>query len=183
MQKKTAVAIVPDVETYEWHHAREDFVCNELYGKTPDIRGAIVGTEPGNRVWCVWTRMWYNSDTGASKDNVLHILRLVVENGEYGDFQAATAEGTTSAKGSDIAAATAALLSRAQEEAGKWNMGEVDIWNPSSTTLAAGRALDEKVEVIHREKDSISSLRWYGEGADDAVTHVEWFGNEKYAWC
>lgn len=180
---KTVVAIVPDVEHLQWHHAREDFVCKELYGKTPEIKGAIVGTEPGNRVWCVWTRMWYNSDPKDSKGNTLHILRLVVEDPQYDDYAAASEDKTAAAKGSAVSAAIAALFAAAQVEAHKWNMGEVDIWNPTSTTLAAGRVLDPSVEVTHREKDSIASLRWYGEGSEDPVTDIEWVGNEKYCWC
>lgn len=180
---KTVVAVTPDMESFEWHHAREDFVANELYGKKPEVKGAVVGTEPGKRVWCAWARMWYNSNPKDAKGNSLHILRLVIEDEAYTDHGAASEEGVTAAKESAVAAATAALLAAAQKEAGKWNMGEIDIWNPTSATLAAGRMLDPTVQVIHREKDSISSLRWYGEGTEDVVNDVEWIGNEKYAWC
>lgn len=180
---KTAVAILPDIEHFEWHHAREDFVGSELYGKQPEIKGAIVGTEPGKRVWCTWARMWYNSDPKSAKGNTLHILRLVVEDPEYDDYAAASDERTAAVKESGVASATAALLHAAQEEAEKWNMGEIDIWNPTSATLAAGRILDPSVQVVHREKDSIASLRWYGAGSDDPVKGVEWVGNEKYCWC
>ena len=41
---KTIASIIPDVETFSWHHAREEFVSNELYGKSPEVKGAIVGT-------------------------------------------------------------------------------------------------------------------------------------------
>lgn len=125
---KTAVAIVPDLVTLEWHHAREDFVGIELYGKTPSIKGAIVEAGAGKRVWCIWTRMWYNSDPRQSKDNTLHILRLVVEDEGYTDYEAASEQGVENAKGSGIVAATAALLAAAQAQAKEWNMGEVDIW-------------------------------------------------------
>lgn len=183
LKGKAVVALVPDVETLEWHHAREDFVGKELYGKVPEIKGAIVGTEPGKRVWCIWTRMWYNSDPSDPKDNALHILRLVIEDPEYTDYEAATEEGAAALHGSGVAAATAALLAAAQVEASKWTMGEVDIWNPTSATLAAGRILDPSLQVVHREKDSIASLRWYGEETAVATRQVEWIGNEKYGWC
>ena len=182
---RTAVAVMPDVESLEWHHAREDFVGKELYDKIPEFRGAVVGTEPGTRVWCTWTRMWYNSDPKDAKGNTLHILRLVIEDPGYIDYEAASEKGAVAAKSSVVAAATAALLAAAQDEASRWNMGEIDIWNPTSATLAAGRMLDSSVQITDRQKDSISSLRWYGEGKDCADTRrqVEWLGNEKYAWC
>jgi len=42
--------------------------------------------------------------------------------------------------------------------------------------------LDPTAEVIHREKSSIASLRWIG-GEQGLGDDVEWFWNEKYAWC
>lgn len=126
---KTAVAIVPDTVTLEWHHAREDFVGTELYGKTPEIKGAMVELDnAGKRAWCVWTRMWYNSDPQQSKDNALHILRLAIDDDEHTDYEEASEGGTEQVKGSKIVAAIAALLAAAQTQASEWNMGEVDIW-------------------------------------------------------
>ena len=101
---------MPDAETLSWHHAREEFVANELYGKSPEVKGAIVGTEEGKRVWCVWMRTWYNSDPQKSKGNSLNILRLVVEDPEYTDFNAASDDGVEQAKGSYVTAAIASLL-------------------------------------------------------------------------
>ena len=49
---KTAVALLPDLETIQWQHARENFVGQELHGEVPKIKGAIVGEEKGKRVWC-----------------------------------------------------------------------------------------------------------------------------------
>ncbi|THZ07259.1 hypothetical protein D6C80_05874 [Aureobasidium pullulans] len=177
---KAIASIVPDVETLSWHHAREEFVANELYGKSPEVKGAIVGTEEGKRVWCVWMRTWYNSDLQKSKGNSLNILRLVVEDPEYTDFNAASDDGVEKAKGSYVTAAIASLLAAAQAEANKWYMGSIDIWNPTSATLAAARQLEAATQVTHRENDSIASLRWYGEGS---VQDIEWMDNEKYAWC
>ncbi|KAI5193987.1 hypothetical protein E4T38_09777 [Aureobasidium subglaciale] len=177
---KTIASIVPDVETLSWQHAREEFVANELYGRAPDIKGAIVGTEQGKRVWCVWMRTWYSSDPQRTKDNSLNILRLVVEDAEYTDSSAASDEGVEKAKGTYVTAAIASLLAAAQAEASRWHVGSVDIWNPSSATLAAAKQLNSAAEVTHREKDSIASLRWYGEGS---IETIEWMDNEKYAWC
>ncbi|KAL1303751.1 hypothetical protein AAFC00_007093 [Neodothiora populina] len=176
---KTTVAILPDVVTLEWHHAREGFVGKELYGKAPDIKGAVVELDSGKRVWCIWTRMWYNSDPADPKGNTLHILRLASDDQGLLDSEAKIA----GPKKEEVAAAIAALLAAAQAQASEWNMGEVDIWNPSHLTITAGRMLEETVDVVHREKDSISSLRWYGAGHENPAEEVEWIGNEKYAWC
>ena len=56
---KTCVALVPDVQTLRWHHAREEFVAGELLNRHPEIKGACV-SELGSRVWCYWTRVWTN---------------------------------------------------------------------------------------------------------------------------
>ncbi|KAI4763220.1 hypothetical protein E4T52_05915 [Aureobasidium sp. EXF-3400] len=177
---KTIATIIPDVETFSWHHAREEFVANELYGKSPEVKGAIVGTQEGKRVWCVWMRTWYNSDPQSTKDNTMNILRLVVEDPEYTDSSAASDEGVEKAKGTYVTSAIASLLAAAQADASEWHMGSVDIWNPTSATLAAAQQLDSAAQVVHREKDSVASLRWYGEGS---VDDVQWLDNEKYAWC
>ncbi|KAJ9648110.1 hypothetical protein H2199_001887 [Coniosporium tulheliwenetii] len=171
---KTAVAMIPDIETIRWHHAREEFVANELYGKTPTIKGAIVGNESGKRIWCYWTRVWANSDPQQSKGNVLHVLRLVVEDDAGSEDDLSNTP------------AIAALLAMAQSEAAKWHMAEVETWNPAKTTVAAAQLLEPEAEVVHRDAESIASLMWYGnqpveEGhVGDVVT---WLGNEKYAWC
>lgn len=177
---KTIASIIPDVETFSWHHAREEFVSNELYGKSPEVKGAIVGTEEGKRVWCVWMRTWYNSDPQSTKDNTMNILRLIVEDPEYTDSTAASDEGVEKAKGTYVTAAIASLLAAAQADASEWHMSSVDIWNPTSATLAAAKQLNSAAQVVHREKDSVASLRWYGEGS---VDDVQWLDNEKYAWC
>jgi hypothetical protein len=177
---KTIASIIPDAETFSWHHAREEFVATELYGKSPEVKGAIVGTEVGKRVWCVWMRTWYSSDPQNTKENSMNILRLVVEDPEYTDSTAASEEGVEKAKDTYVTVAIASLLSAAQADASKWHMGSVDIWNPTSATLAAAKQLNPAAQVVHREKDSVTSLRWYGEGS---VDDVEWLDNEKYAWC
>jgi hypothetical protein len=175
---KTTVSIVPDVETLSWHHAREEFVANELYSKSPDVKGAIVGTQQGKRVWCVWYRTWNNNDPQNSKGNTMTLLRLVAEGPET--CNPSSDEHAEAIEDSYTSAATASLLVAAQAEASKWHMGTVDVWNPTSATLAAARILDPAVQLVHRDKDSVASLRWYGEGP---VQHVVWADNEKYAWC
>lgn len=161
----SAVALVPDIDTIRWHHAREEFVGNELYGKFPKIKGAMVGTEKGKRIWCYWTRMYYNAHE--AKGNTLHILRLVVEDEQQ----------------ENVAEAFAALMAMAQKEAQEWQMAEVEAWNPSAATVAAAQKLHPGAKVVERDSESIASLRWYPEHSGNVADSIDWVGNEKYGWC
>jgi hypothetical protein len=182
---KVFVAIIPEITTIRWHHAREDFVACELYGRVPKIKGAIVdGNGPGKRVWCYWTRMWYNENPAASHGNTLHVLRLVVE--EYGalDWERPSTDEEDRMK-CKYAPAIAALLRLAQREAAAWKMEEVEVWNPTVVTVEAVRMLKPKARVVDRESESIASLRWYGEAPQKGgrvTDFVDWIGNEKYGW-
>jgi len=175
------VALVPDVETISWHHAREEFVGQELRGRVPKVKGAIVGTEPGKRVWCYWTRMFYNEDPKCSEGNTLHILRLVVEEQGMFNWEKASA-------GQDMSKyvpAITALFKMAQEQATEWNMAEVEAWNPTEATIQAVRAIYPSAKVVHRDQESIASLMWYGDRPEKGSVgdFVDWLGNEKYGWC
>lgn len=175
-----AVALLPDVETIQWHHAREDFVATELHGKTPKVKGAMVGTEKGKRIWCYWTRMWSNSDPAEDKGNTLHILRLVVE--EAGcDSTSNGVQDASASHGHD--AAVAALMLLAQREAAEWKMEHVEIWSPSPVTVSAAQKLDPAAKVISRDAESIASLQWYPEHKGPVASKIDWVGNEKYGWC
>ena len=178
---KTAVALLPDSETIEWHHAREDFVCMELHGKTPKIKGAIVGTEVGKRVWCYWTRMWYNETPEEAKGNTLHILRLVIE--DAGWEKASTNHADQGPLDHSHGAAITALLVMAQREAAEWNMEHVEIWAPAPAALAAAQKLDPSAKVVDRDVESIASLQWFPEHEGTVADKIDWIGNEKYGWC
>ncbi|KAL6706834.1 hypothetical protein ACN47E_005170 [Coniothyrium glycines] len=197
----TAVALVPDIDTIRWHHARENFVGNELHGKAPKIKGAIVGTEKGKRVWCYWTRMWYNPNPAETKGNTLHILRVVVEegsgqettnghtngyingftNGHTNGHTNGSAKGTSNHHGHD--SAISALLSMAQREAEEWKMEHVEMWTPSPTSLAAAQKLHPDARLVNRDTESIASLQWYPEHDGPVADKIDWVANEKYGWC
>jgi hypothetical protein len=179
--EKPTVALVPDLATISWHHAREEFVANEITGRTPDIKGASVSIDGGGQAWCIWTRVW--SDSSSEHGNTLHILRLVVEGSDGSathDFSPATEHGVASIQSSSAVQAVAALFAAAQKQAAEWDMRTVEFWNPNNVALAAARKLDKNVKVQARERESICSLRWYGkvDGND-----VEWVCNEKFGWC
>lgn len=177
---KTAVALLPDLQTIQWHHAREDFVGHELSGKTPQIRGAIVGSEKGKRVWCYWTRMWYNENPAEAKGNVFHILRLAIEDASW---EGASDSQSGGAVDHSHEAAIEALLAMAQREAEAWNMEHVHMWAPSAAALAAAQKLDPNAKVTHRETDSIASLQWFPKHDGPVADKIDWIANEKYGWC
>jgi hypothetical protein len=162
-----AVAIVPDIQTIRWHHARENFVGKELHGKAPKVKGAMVGSEKGKRIWCYWTRMWYNDNPNEAKGNTLHILRVVMEDERQ----------------QNAADAIAALLAMAQQETQEWKMAEVEAWNPSEAVTAAAQKLYPSAKVIDRDTESIASLRWHPPHTGRVADSIDWVGNEKYVWC
>jgi len=176
----TAVALIPDIETIQWHHAREEFVGSELHGKKPTIKGAMVGAEEGKRVWCYWTRMWYNEDASQRKDNTLHILRLVVEDGAS-SWESSTGRHTNGTPAHHVAA-IAALFQMAQQQAEEWRTEQVEIWNPSSATLAAAQTLDPTAQLVERDTESIACLKWYPKHDGPIAESIDWIGNEKYGW-
>lgn len=198
-----AFALVPDLATISWHHAREDFVAQELFGRTPEVKGAYMrvpaatGQQEG-QAFALWTRMWYNPNVKQTQGNTLHILRLDVK----------AVKNTTA-----HVPAIMALLRAAQQQATGWLMSEVEIWSPEPETLEACRRLLEPRpqdsadidaeqgikrdikdagqygRLVHREKESIACLKWYGDGemntdaATGRVAELEWIANEKFGWC
>lgn len=161
------LAFIPDDATLAWHHAREDFLSTELLGKVPDIKGALVVSESGQSTWCIWSRFFSKS----YKDNVLYILRIVV------DGEAYSSETVDPKRIQQVAD----CLSAAQEQAGIWGMTSVDLWNPSPTILAGCQRLNPDLRIIHRDQESIACLNWYGK--QPGLDKVEWVANEKFAWC
>lgn len=153
----------------------------ELHGKTPKVKGAIAGTEKGKRVWCLWTRMWYNNNPAEAKGNALHILRLVLENGAWEDAAPGLEEGQAEDHSQD--AVIAALMAMAQREAEEWKMEHVEIWNPTSAIVSAAQRLDPSAKVVDRDEESIASLQWFPEHDGPMAEKIDWIGNEKYGWC
>ncbi|MCJ1268282.1 hypothetical protein MMC22_008169 [Lobaria immixta] len=175
------VTLIPDLQTYEWHHAREEFVAEELLGRVPRVKGAIVGMAPGKRVWCVWTRTFGDNEA----ENVLQILRLVIEGeaelrGPNTGFDGKLVDLNGSSREQVLAAAS--VLSMAQHEAAEWAMQQVWLWNPTPWTVRAVRELCPSARIIDRENESITSLRWHGLKPKDGLDLI-WVANERYSWC
>lgn len=161
---KTHVALVPDYETMQWHHLREDFMTSRIFSQSPITRGAIAGS-PGNRVWAVWTRSFYGPVDRVESGNTLHFLRLVVEDEDDVEGNVEKLKG---------------IVKIAQKEAAEWKCIGVEIWNPTPIVKKLVEKLGLDHSEIEREEESIASLMWYGEGTGEDVV---WVGNEKFGWC
>jgi hypothetical protein len=155
------VALAPDCDHFEWHHAREEFICKALNRPFPHIKGAI--HEPTG-ISVVWNRTF----AAEKKEWTLHILHTSIP--------------STGRDSHDSINALAALFVRAQHEAFKSDMAAgVEIWDPSEAVLRAAEVLrkeGDKIQVIERDQDHVCSLRWSG-----AEGKVEWLYKEKYTWC
>lgn len=156
---KVRVALVPSTETMQWHHSREDFVTSKLFDKSPACKGAVSG-EPGSRVWALFTRMYY----GHADDDILYILRLVVEDGMESEENAQRLK---------------AVLEIAKEEARQWNAVRVDMWNPTPVAKSLIAKTGLEFREVARDKESIPSLLDYQGHQEE----IEWVANEKYGWC
>ncbi|KAI4135014.1 MAG: hypothetical protein LQ341_005936 [Variospora aurantia] len=170
------VALIPDVVTMQWHHAREEFLGMKLCKRYPSRKGALAKTTDGRRAWCVWTRTF-----GATpQENLLNILRLVVEGEEA--IGHTSLEAAMNKYDEATETAIAAILEAAQLEASNWGMTSVQVWNPSPLTVTAAKKVEPSSVIVDRDDESLASLRWHGEILP-ASTRVDWIANEKYAWC
>lgn len=181
-QPKLRMALVPDVDHILWHHSKEEFACEKLFGKVPQVKGAVAGRQ-GCRVWVIWTHRYYGSPHCSGSGNTLYILRLVLEgeaavssdSSEYLDLL------NTERRGMQMENLRA-IIRKAQAEAAEWQLSSVVMWDPTSLV----EALIEKSGVPHRkverEDESIASLLWFGDGSGKEDM-IEWVVNEKFAWC
>lgn len=152
------MALIPDIQTCQWHHAREDFAAEDLLSRVPSVKGAIVETTNGKRVWYIWTRTF--GDTQAE-----NVLRLVIEDDTELDTSSARPYvdmTDLNTSGTELVWAAASVLHMAQQEAAKWSMKDVQLWNPTPFSVLAVRQIEQSARVIHREQGNIASLRWHG---------------------
>lgn len=164
---KYRLMIVPDHDHMLWHHRKEEFGCEFLFQRKPEVKGAIFG-QPGKRVWVVWNHRFYELPSEKSSSNTLFILRLVIENESLWESD-------------QLTEALRAVFLAAQAEAARWKLQSVDLWGPSPAVQQLMERTGIQYRHEEREKDEISSLQWYIDGSQEE--EVEWVGNEKYAWC
>ena len=168
--QRTRFAILPDCDHMRWHHSKEEFVCDKLFGKAPEVKGAVVG-QPGCRVWVIWTHRYYEHPDNAS-GNTLYILRLVFED-QTGDTDRQDIDGRVES--------LKVLVQAAQAEAAEWNLHQVVLWDPSPVVAECIAKTGIPHQVETRTEESLGCLQWYGN--EESKDDVHWLYNEKYAWC
>lgn len=75
-----------------------------------------------------------------------------------------------------------AILQAAQDEAARWKLQRVLMWDPSPLALETVKETGIQHRRVERQHEGIASLLWYGEGSGKE-DELEWLGNEKYGWC
>ncbi|CAG5153132.1 uncharacterized protein ALTATR162_LOCUS3047 [Alternaria atra] len=179
---KTRFTILPDLDHMLWHISKETFATEYLFDKVPDVKGAIAGP-PGSQIWALWTHRYYCHPNAESLQNVLYILRLVVEIDET-----STRLSTNAAKrpGHDAwnqqMEYLRAVLQAAQVEAENWKLDVVKLWDPTPLVLDMLAQIGMEYEVQERENDSIASLLWYDTNGGINSEAPLWLNNEHYAW-
>ncbi|KAK1241339.1 hypothetical protein MKX08_001313 [Trichoderma sp. CBMAI-0020] len=164
---KTRVAVIPDIDTLQWHFYRQAFICNTAYGRKPTVHGALY-TSPstGSRVWGLFERNHYGGPNKPEK-NVLSFLRFVVEDGDILD--------------EELSEAVVGIFRAAEKEAKDWECSKVEIWNPLGRVrkIVENATEFESIFVV-RDGKNLASLNWFGEGtAED----LDWVVNERFEWC
>ncbi|PWW79993.1 hypothetical protein C7212DRAFT_163264 [Tuber magnatum] len=104
--------------------------------------------------WIVWTHDFQKAESK------LHILRVAGEPSKE-----------------DVKDLLAAALAEARE----WGLTCVQTWNPKEAVAEVGKELGGR--VVEREADEIPSVMMYESGMGSTVGEVEWFANERFAWC
>ncbi|KAF4316127.1 hypothetical protein BBO99_00007872 [Phytophthora kernoviae] len=88
--------------------------------------------------------------------------------------------------GNDAAVITCALMNAALEEARKFQLKKVAIWNPPPSLLHDDVRRHLEIEFVERGDSLSSAMVFHNGGVDvdgDAKTLLpHWLGNEKYAW-
>ncbi|GFF30226.1 hypothetical protein IFM58399_02514 [Aspergillus lentulus] len=170
----TQLLILPDHDHMLWHHSKEEFVAQRLFGKAPLVKGAMSG-EPGHFVWAIWTHRFYNHPDNSLSENTLYILRFVVEDATLSldTDDDLTYEQVTSVR---------EVLQAARAEAAEWSLHKIKLWNPSHSLERAIQLSGIPFQRKRRTQDSIPCLQWYGEGSGKPCS-LNWLLNEKYGWC
>ncbi|KAL7924320.1 hypothetical protein ACQKWADRAFT_286441 [Trichoderma austrokoningii] len=164
---KTRVAILPDIDTLQWHLYRQAFICDTAYGRKPAVHGALYASpSTGSRVWGIFERNHYGGPNKPEK-NVLSFLRFVVEDSNISDLE--------------LSEAVVGIFRAAEKEARDWECSKVEIWNPLGRVrkIVEDAAEFESIFVV-RDAKNLASLNWFGDGAAE---DLDWVVNERFEWC
>jgi len=130
---KSRMVLVPDLNHMLWHHTKEELACDKLFGRQPQIKGALA-EEAGSRIWAIWTHRFYGDPTSPASGNTLYILRLVVEKEMHASND--TVKGRQQKYDAEQHEKQVdylrAVTQTAQAEAAEWKLSSVNLWDPSS---------------------------------------------------
>ncbi|KAM5368716.1 hypothetical protein ACJZ2D_009382 [Fusarium nematophilum] len=158
-QDKATVVCLPTYAQAEWYFESEEYIASQLFAspsRTPKVKGATSMTE---NAWCYWLH-----DFNADK---LIILRLSIN------------------EGGDLSTSLAHLVQAARDEAHRWGLQQVSIWDPDPRVLEASeKVLGACPKVLAEIENNIPCLRWKGgKWGDELVEKVSWQHREMYPWC
>ena len=150
------MAVVPTEEIISWLHDRAVFTSMKISGQVPQSHGRMCERAD---VWLFWFH-------------------------DFRKQQLAVQRVGGHVEGSELqTTAIARLLLDALEEASRWNLAKVVVWNPSSGLTCAMKILKDRfgveVETEERIGRRIPSVRWKASNGTEAIT-VQL--NEFYAW-
>lgn len=149
--------VIPDRDHMLWHITKEEFATRYLFEKVSPVKGAIAGP-PGNRIWAIWTRRYYDHPNCELPNNVLYLLRLVVEGDKkLGKLPSGCDRTADASKHIEQVHSMNAILQAAQSEAYAWKLDQVVLWNP--TPLVKGLIAQTGIEhsIVEREEECIAS--------------------------
>ena len=178
----TRFTIIPDMNHLGWHFGKEDFATEYLFGKSPSAKGVITGS-PGRQMWATWVHRYYDRHDAELTNNVLYILRFVMEADETATRLSSDA---TKRPSKDVykeqLQQLKSILEAAQAEAAEWRLDVVKLWDPTPLVLDLLAHSGLEYTVTERQEDSIASLMWYDhKGGIDKISPL-WVNNEHYAW-
>ncbi|KAI8958932.1 hypothetical protein F5Y11DRAFT_334616 [Daldinia sp. FL1419] len=156
LKGSTLATVLPTADLISWLQARNEYMNSQLCSKPPQIQGSVCESAESWVFWC--------SDLRHKEIIVQHVKPPRGQN-----------EATSTR-------VLARLLLDAIEEAARWEIPEVSIWNPSPEVYKAidflNLELGVKVKNHEREKEHIPCLRWRGAEKKSIVFSP----NEFYPW-
>ncbi|KAK5637460.1 hypothetical protein RRF57_013175 [Xylaria bambusicola] len=149
------VSVLPTADLISWLHGRSDFIGNRIEGAPPRSHGSICGAADS---WLYWYHDF--------RKQQLAIQRIRIPQGPSQVHREALA----------------AMLVDAVEEACRWKLNKVILWEPNAEVLGAMQILQGKFniksETLARHNKSVPSLRWHMGGVKRTTFHF----NEFYTW-
>ncbi|KAI1347587.1 hypothetical protein F5Y01DRAFT_240257 [Xylaria sp. FL0043] len=150
------VSVLPTANLITWLHDRSDFIGTKVLGSPPQSHGSIC---EGADSWLYWYHDFRKEQLAVQR------VRVPIETSQIHHN------------------ALVAMLLDAIEEAFRWKLTKVILWDPSAELLSAMQILQDKFDVrsetVARENKSVPSFRW--RNADDQKGIALHF-NEFYTW-